>query len=65
METHNLPRSARIARDILKVIVVPLCFLAVISRFTVPDWYWIDIALVGLFPLAVVLAIVGRITLKA
>ena len=58
----NLPRSARIARGILKIVAMPLIILAVASRFTDPDWYWIDITLIGLFVCAVVLALIGRVT---
>jgi bacteriorhodopsin len=60
----DLPRGARIARFLLAMVAVPLIVLAVAVRFTTPDWYWADIALIGLFALAIVLAIVGRVTHK-
>jgi hypothetical protein len=60
----NLPRSVRIARFLLGMVAVPLIVLAVAVRFTTPDWYWVDITLIGLFALAVVLAVIGRVASK-
>ena len=62
MESKPLSHSAKIARAILKVIVVPLIVLAIASRFTVPSWSWIDISLIVLFVLAAVLVVIGRLT---
>jgi uncharacterized membrane protein YdbT with pleckstrin-like domain len=59
---EELPESAKLARRILKVILLPVVVLAVVVRFTVvPAIYWIDVVFIVLFVIAAVLAVVGRV----
>jgi len=59
---EELPQSARLARKILKIILLPIVILAVVVRFTVvPETYWIDVVFIGLFVIAPALAVVGRV----
>lgn len=59
---EELPQSARLARKILKIILLPIVILAVVVRFTVvPETYWIDVVFIGLFVIAAALAVVGRV----
>lgn len=59
---EEFPQSARLARKILKIILLPIVILAVVVRFTVvPETYWIDVVFIGLFVIAAALAVVGRV----
>jgi hypothetical protein len=63
MESNKLPASARIARQVLKVIALPLIVLAVLVRFTIPPaTWWIDYTFLGLLLFAVLLAAIGRVS---
>lgn len=62
MIMEELPDSAKLARKLLKVILLPAVILAVVVRFSIaPSAYWIDILFIALFLVGAVLAVVGRV----
>jgi len=58
----ELSQTAKVARRVLKVILLPVVALAVVVRFTVvPATYWIDVVFIVLFVIAAGLAVIGRV----
>lgn len=55
----DLPRSARIARLALKILILPMALLGVAVRFAGPGWA--DFAFLGLFGIALLLLVIGRV----
>lgn len=61
MTLNELPSSAKFARRVLKIILLPVVILVGITRFTPSQWYWLDIICVAFVLLAVILVVVGRV----
>lgn len=55
----ELPRSARVARLALKVLILPMALLGIAVRFAAPGWA--DFAFLGLFGVALLLLVIGRV----
>jgi TRAP-type C4-dicarboxylate transport system permease small subunit len=65
MEPEPLPSRVKIARKILQFIAVPLVALAVIVRFstTSQSLWWIDIICIVGFGLALLLSVIGKVSI--
>jgi uncharacterized membrane protein len=57
----ELPSSAKFARKTLKIILLPVVLIVGITRFTPPQWYWLDFVCLGLVLITVILVLVGRV----
>jgi hypothetical protein len=50
---------AKLSRNVLKIILIPVLLLGIVLRFTPPTW--VDTVFLILLPVIVVLAVIGRV----
>jgi uncharacterized membrane protein len=58
---EELPASAKLARKALKIILLPVVILVGVTRFTPPQWYWLDFVCLAFLLITAILLVVGRV----